>query len=82
MRACVAGRLPGCCDARGVDARVAAAWLGPPGRRVGHRHRRDWADDRMARLVLGDDHVVFLDALSTVLSQQRARGRRGGPQRR
>jgi len=25
--------------------------------------------DRVARLVLGDDHVVFLDALSTVLSQ-------------
>jgi two-component system nitrate/nitrite response regulator NarL len=28
-----------------------------------------WAGDRVTRLVLGDDHVVFLDALSTVLSQ-------------
>jgi two-component system nitrate/nitrite response regulator NarL len=28
-----------------------------------------WAGDRVARLVLGDDHVVFLDALSTVLGQ-------------
>jgi len=28
-----------------------------------------WAGDCVARLVLGDDHVVFLDALSTVLGQ-------------
>src|SRR3984885_10300046 len=28
-----------------------------------------WWSDRMATVVLGDDHVVFLDALSTVLSQ-------------
>jgi two-component system, NarL family, nitrate/nitrite response regulator NarL len=28
-----------------------------------------WAGDRVAKLVLGDDHVVFLDALSTVLTQ-------------
>ena len=28
-----------------------------------------WGGDRVARLVLGDDHVVFLDALSTVLGQ-------------
>ena len=29
-----------------------------------------WTGDRVARLVLGDNHIVFLDALSTVLSQQ------------
>jgi two-component system, NarL family, nitrate/nitrite response regulator NarL len=29
----------------------------------------EWAGDYVARLVLGDDHVVFLDALSTVLGQ-------------
>lgn len=28
-----------------------------------------WGGDPVARLVLGDDHVVFLDALSTVLGQ-------------
>jgi two-component system, NarL family, nitrate/nitrite response regulator NarL len=28
-----------------------------------------WGSDSVARLVLGDDHVVFLDALSTVLGQ-------------
>ena len=31
--------------------------------------RRDWRVTEVARLVLGDDHVVFLDALSTVLTQ-------------
>jgi two-component system, NarL family, nitrate/nitrite response regulator NarL len=31
--------------------------------------RRDWRVTNVARLVLGDDHVVFLDALSTVLTQ-------------
>jgi two-component system, NarL family, nitrate/nitrite response regulator NarL len=31
--------------------------------------RRDWRVTEVAKLVLGDDHVVFLDALSTVLSQ-------------
>ena len=29
----------------------------------------DWRVTQVARLVLGDDHVVFLDALSTVLTQ-------------
>ena len=33
------------------------------------RRALGWGGDRVARLVLGDDHVVFLDALSTVLSQ-------------
>lgn len=31
--------------------------------------RRDWRVTEVAKLVLGDDHVVFLDALSTVLAQ-------------
>jgi two-component system, NarL family, nitrate/nitrite response regulator NarL len=31
---------------------------------------RDWRVTNVARLVLGDDHVVFLDALSTVLTQR------------
>jgi two-component system, NarL family, nitrate/nitrite response regulator NarL len=31
--------------------------------------RRDWLVTKVAKLVLGDDHVVFLDALSTVLTQ-------------
>jgi two-component system nitrate/nitrite response regulator NarL len=30
---------------------------------------RDWRVTAVARLVLGDEHVVFLDALSTVLTQ-------------
>jgi two-component system, NarL family, nitrate/nitrite response regulator NarL len=32
--------------------------------------RRDWRVTKVARLVLGDDHVVFLDALSSVLTQR------------
>ncbi len=31
--------------------------------------RRNWRVTQVTRLVLGDDHVVFLDALSTVLTQ-------------
>src|SRR5580704_16146146 len=41
----------------------AGASLRPP------RQAPRWGSDRMATVVLGDDHVVFLDALSTVLSQ-------------
>ena len=42
----------------------------PRGRRGGQAGlRRDWRVTEVARLVLGDDHVVFLDALSTVLTQ-------------
>jgi two-component system nitrate/nitrite response regulator NarL len=40
------------------------------GRRGGEAGlRRDWRVTEVAKLVLGDDHVVFLDALSTVLAQ-------------
>ena len=42
----------------------------PFGRRGGEAGlRRDWRVTEVAKLVLGDDHVVFLDALSTVLAQ-------------
>jgi DNA-binding NarL/FixJ family response regulator len=42
----------------------------PFGRRGGEAGlRRDWRVTVVAKLVLGDDHVVFLDALSTVLGQ-------------
>jgi two-component system, NarL family, nitrate/nitrite response regulator NarL len=43
-------------------------------RAAAHPRRASWstlglAGDRVATVVLGDDHVVFLDALATVLSQ-------------
>ena len=57
-RAVVASR-PRCGDAGRAGAADAAASCGAP----------RWAGERVARLVLGDHHVVFLDALSTVLSQ-------------
>jgi two-component system, NarL family, nitrate/nitrite response regulator NarL len=42
----------------------------PFGRRGGEAGlRRDWRVTEVAKLVLGDDHVVLLDALSTVLAQ-------------
>jgi two-component system, NarL family, nitrate/nitrite response regulator NarL len=42
----------------------------PPGCRGGDAGlRRDWRVTEVARLVLGDNHVVFLDALSSVLTQ-------------
>src|SRR5580700_4032609 len=53
----------------GRAERVGARTLRRPSRLRPSRLRPGWAGDRVARLVLGDDHVVFLDALSTVLNQ-------------